>query len=45
MAVHRLVDLVELQLNDFEQLVVEQLIENNDLVETVDELGIERLPH
>src|SRR6185369_563649 len=45
MPAHRLVDLVELQLNNFEQLVVEQLIENDDLVETINELGIESLPN
>ena len=45
MTAHRPVDLIDLQLDDFEQFIVEQLVENDDLVETVDELRIERLSH
>ena len=45
MPAHRLVDLIELQLHHFKQFVVEKLIKDNDLIETIDELGIERLAH
>src|SRR5262249_6920008 len=43
MPAHRPIDLVDLKLHDFEKLFVEQLIEDDDLVETVNELGVERL--
>ena len=42
---HRPVHLLNLKLNHFEQLIVKQLIEDNDLVQTIDELRIECLAH
>src|SRR5829696_2283051 len=45
MTAHRLVNLIKLQLDDFQQLVVEQLVEDDDLVQTIDELRIEGLPY
>ena len=34
-----------MQLDDIQQLVVQQLIEDDDFVEAIDKLWIERLPH
>src|SRR2546423_6176911 len=41
---HGGVDLIDLELQYIQQLFVAQFVEHDDLVETVDELRIERLP-
>ena len=41
----RAVHLLDLQLHDLQQLVIDQLIENDDLVQTIDKFRVERLAH
>src|SRR5882724_11385695 len=45
MPAHGFIDLIDLQLDNFQQLRIEQLIENYDFVEAVDKFGIKRLTH
>ena len=45
MAAHSAIDLIDLKLNHLEQFRINQLVENDYLIKTVYELGVERLPH